>query len=134
MKRRAFELDSECAVCLSEFVPGELLARLPAHLVAPPDLDEAAAEKFYKNKGQKAPEAERRAASKQRRAEARAQRDAKRRGAGAAPAAYFYGLGDAEDDAAPRLAWSGSCCARSCTLAAAGYKHRCTRRRIKPLE
>ena len=37
------------------------------------------------------------------------------------------------DDAAPRLAWSGSCCARSCTLAAAGYKHRCTRRRIKPL-
>ena len=30
MKRRAFELDSECAVCLSEFVPGELLARLPA--------------------------------------------------------------------------------------------------------
>ena len=54
----------------------DLLARLPAHLVAPPDLDEAAAEKFYKNKGQKAPEAERRAASKQRRAEARAQRDA----------------------------------------------------------
>ena len=48
----------------------DLLARLPAHLVAPPDLDEAAAEKFYKNKGQKAPEAERRAASKQRRAEA----------------------------------------------------------------
>ena len=30
MKRRAFEFDSECAVCLSEFVPGELLARLPA--------------------------------------------------------------------------------------------------------
>lgn len=29
-KRRAFEFDSECAVCLCEFVPGELLARLPA--------------------------------------------------------------------------------------------------------
>jgi hypothetical protein len=28
MKRRAF--DSECAVCLCEFVPGETLARLPA--------------------------------------------------------------------------------------------------------
>ena len=46
----------------------DLLARLPAHLVAPPDLDEAAAEKFYKNKGQKAPEAERRAADEARRA------------------------------------------------------------------
>ena len=85
----------------------DLLARLPAHLVAPPDLDEAAAEKFYKNKGQKAPEAERRAASKQRRAEARAQRDAKRRGAGAAPAADFDGLGDAEDDAAPAVERTG---------------------------
>ena len=85
----------------------DLLARLPAHLVAPPDLDEAAAEKFYKNKGQKAPEAERRAASKQRRAEARAQRDAKRRGAGAAPAADFDGLGDAEDDPAPAVERTG---------------------------
>ena len=85
----------------------DLLARLPAHLVAPPDLDEAAAEKFYKNKGQKAPEAERRAASKQRRAEAKAQRDAKRRGAGAAPAADFDGLGDAEDDAAPAVERTG---------------------------
>lgn len=76
----------------------DLLARLPAHMVAPPDMDEAAAEKFYKNKGQKAPEAERKAATKQRRVEARASRDAKRVEAGSEPSADFDGLGDSDDE------------------------------------